>query len=71
MVHRAGRLTFPKARSTESKYRSVPKRMKKMPKPAVPTPISAMGKEVVVGWVWGASWDASAPPSPWTGALWG
>lgn len=61
-VHRAGRLTFPKASSTESKYRSIPKRMKKMPKPVVPTPISAMGKEVVVGWVWGASWDAAAAP---------
>lgn len=46
----AGGLTFPKARSTESKYRSIPKRMKKMPKPVVPTPISAMGKKVGVGW---------------------
>lgn len=59
-VLRAGRLTFPKASSTESKYRSIPKRMKKMPKPVVPTPISAMRKEVGVGRVWGASWDAAA-----------
>lgn len=38
-------LTFPKAKSTESKYRSIPKRMKKRPKPVMPTPISAKGKE--------------------------
>ena len=34
-------LTFPKARSTESKYKSIPKRMKKRPKPTSPTPIPA------------------------------
>lgn len=32
-------LTFPKARSTVSKYKSVPKKMKKRPKPTSPTPI--------------------------------
>lgn len=43
-IPRTGALTFPKARSTESKYRSIPKRMKKMPKPVMPTPISAKGE---------------------------
>lgn len=47
---------FPKARSTESKYRSTPKRMKKMPKPVVPTPISATGEEVVMGWALECGW---------------
>lgn len=64
-VHRAGALTFPKARSTESKYRSTPKRMKKMPKPAVPTPISATGEKVVVRWALGWGWGPwKFPPSP-------
>lgn len=64
-VHRAWGLTFPKARSTESKYRSIPKRIKKMPKPVVPTPISAMGKEVVVGWALGSSLGCwNFPPLP-------
>lgn len=49
-------ITFPKARSTESKYRSTPKRMKKMPKPVVPTPISATGEEVVMGWALECGW---------------
>lgn len=55
MVRRAGTLTFPKARSTESKYRSIPRRMKKAPKPVMPTPISATGKEAVVGGALGVS----------------
>lgn len=71
-VHRAGALTFPKARSTESKYRSTPKRMKKMPKPVVPMPISATGKEVLVGWALGCGWGTGTFPHPhWTGAFWG
>lgn len=45
-AHRVGGLTFPKARSTESKYRRIPKRMKKIPNPVMPTPISATGKDV-------------------------
>lgn len=49
-------LTFPKARSTESKYRNTPKRMKKMPKPVVPTPISATDKEAVMGQALGRGW---------------
>ena len=57
VVHRSGALTFPKARSTESKYRNTPKRMKKMPKPVVPTPISATGKKAVMGWALGRGWD--------------
>lgn len=36
-------LTFPKARSTESKYKSTPKRTKKIPKPTSPTPIPVWG----------------------------
>lgn len=70
-VRRAGALTFPKARSTESKYRSTPRRMKKAPKPVTPTPISATGKEVVVGGALGRGRGLGFPSDPWTGALGG
>lgn len=33
------KLTFPKARSTESMYNIIPKRRKNTPKPTSPTPI--------------------------------
>lgn len=60
-------LTFPKARSTESKYKSIPKRMKKRPKPTSPTPIPAEGGRRAE---LGAQADSSGPTLSCSCSLW-
>lgn len=60
-------LTFPKARSTESKYKSTPKRMKKRPKPTSPTPIPVVGgRRVELGTqAHGSGPTSGCSRSPW------